>query len=108
MVFVKRSFHPVGQGAFFTEQFLDDSLGTVLYNVVYDCGSRSIGIKAQMEPEIRNCFHDKKGVDVLFLSHFDDDHINYVKFLKDEGFLQGTRVFIPMLAEEEWLGIEPY
>lgn len=108
MIFVKRTFHPVGQGAFLTEQFLDDSLGTVLYNVVYDCGSKSSGIKAQMEREIRNCFHDKKGVDVLFLSHFDDDHINYVKFLKDEGFLQGTRVFIPMLAEEEWLGIEPY
>ena len=108
MIYVKRTFHPVGQGAFFTEQFFDEKQGTVLYNVVYDCGSLSKDIKEQMERDIRNCFHDKKGVDALFLSHFDDDHINYVKFLKEGGFLQGTRIFIPMLVEEEWLGIEPY
>ena len=35
MIF-KRTFHPVGQGAFFTEQFYDDNQDTLLYNVVYD------------------------------------------------------------------------
>ena len=38
----------------------------------------SKGIKTQMERSIRNVFHDKKEIDVLFLSHFDDDHINFV------------------------------
>ena len=107
-VYVKRTFHPVGQGAFFTEQFYSDDATTLLYNVVYDCGSKSPGIKTQMERSIRNVFHDKKEIDVLFLSHFDDDHINFVKTLKDNGHLSGTSIFIPMLAAEEWLGIEPY
>lgn len=106
--YVKRTFHPVGQGAFFTEQFYNDDATTLLYNVVYDCGSRSKGIKTQMERSIRNVFHDKKEIDVLFLSHFDDDHINFVKTLNDKGYLSGTKIFIPMLAAEEWLGIEPY
>ena len=106
--YVKRTFHTVGQGAFFTEQFYSDDATTLLYNVVYDCGSRSKGIKTQMERSIRNVFHDKKEIDVLFLSHFDDDHINFVKTLKDNGHLSGTKIFIPMLAAEEWLGIEPY
>lgn len=107
-VYVKRTFHPVGQGAFFTEQFYSDDVEKLLYNVVYDCGSKSEGIKRQMERSIRNVFHGKKKIDVLFLSHFDDDHINFVKTLNDKGRLSGTRIFIPMLAAEEWLGIEPY
>lgn len=107
MIF-KRTFHPVGQGAFFTEQFYDDNQDTLLYNVVYDCGSKSSGIRKQMERSIRNILHDKKKIDVLFLSHFDDDHVNYVMYLKLNGHLDGTRIFIPMMEAEEWLEIEPY
>lgn len=105
---LKRTFHPVGQGAFFTEQFYDDNQDTLLYNVVYDCGSKSSGIRKQMERSIRNILHDKKQIDVLFLSHFDDDHVNYVMYLKLNGHLDGARIFIPMLEAEEWLEIEPY
>ena len=43
MIF-KRVFLPVGQGAFFTEQFYDNNQDTLLYNVVYDCESKSSGI----------------------------------------------------------------
>ena len=102
-VYVKRTFHSVGQGAFFTEQFYGDDTETLLYNVVYDCGSKSKGIKTQMKRSIRNVFHDKKKIDVLFLSHFDDDHVNFVETLKNKGHLSGTRIYIPMLAAEEWL-----
>ena len=35
MIYVKRTFHPIGQGAFFTEQFFDNSQDKLLYNVVY-------------------------------------------------------------------------
>jgi len=108
MINLKRTFHPAGQGAFFTEQFYDAVLEKVLYNVVYDCGSLSSGIKTQMERDIRNCFHERKKIDVLFLSHFDDDHVNYVKFLQDKNYLQGTRIFIPMIEAERWLRINPY
>ncbi len=108
MIYVKRTFHPVGQGAFFTEQFMDDKLEKVLYNVVYDCGSTSKDIDTQITRDIRDCFHEKKEIDVLFLSHFDNDHINYVSYLRKEGHLHGTKIFIPMLEEELWLGIRPY
>lgn len=108
MIFLKRTFHPVGQGAFFTEQFYDNNQDTLLYNVVYDCGSKSKDISTQMGRDIRNCFHDRKKIDVLFLSHFDDDHVNYVGHLKKEGYLQGTRIFIPMVLDEIRLGMEPY
>lgn len=108
MLYLRRIFHPVGQGAFFTEQFYDADADKVLYNVVYDCGSLSEGIKDQIELEIRNSFDDKKEIDILFLSHFDNDHVNYVKYLEANGFLQGARVIIPMLAAEEWIGIDPY
>lgn len=108
MVVLKRTFHPVGQGAFFTEQFYDTVAGSVLYNVVYDCGSLTARNKTHMERTIRNCFYEKKEIDVLFLSHFDDDHVNYVKHLFEKGHLDGTRVFIPLLFEENWLRIEAY
>ena len=108
MIFLKRTFHPVGQGAFFTEQFFDNNQDMLLYNVVYDCGSKSKDISTQMQRDIRNCFHDRKKIDVLFLSHFDDDHVKYVGHLKKEGYLQGTRIFIPMVLDEIRLGIEPY
>ena len=108
MTIFKRTFHPVGQGAFFTEQFYDDDIENLSYNVVYDCGSKSIDIKKQMEHSINNVLYDRKQIDALFLSHFDDDHVNYVNYLKEKGYLQNTRIFIPMLAEEEWLGIEPF
>ena len=104
----RRTFHPIGQGAFFTEQFFDGVSAELLYNVVYDCGSNSSGIIKQMERCIKSTLHDKKKIDVMFLSHFDDDHVNYVKFLKEHGYLEWTKLFVPMLAEEEWLGIEPY
>lgn len=103
----KRILHPVGQGAFFSEQFFDAIRGNVLYNVVYDCGSKSSNIQKQMERSIKSTLHDKKEIDAMFLSHFDDDHINFVNYLKITGHLSGTRLFIPMLKEEEWLGIEP-
>ena len=107
VVYLKRTFHPVGQGAFFTEQFYDADMKPI-YNVVYDCGSKSTDIDQQMEYDIRNCFHERKKIDVLFLSHFDDDHVNKVGYLKKKGHLQGTRIFIPMVLDEKRLGIDPY
>lgn len=35
-LYFKRVLHPVGQGAFFTEQFFDGD--NTIFNVVYDCG----------------------------------------------------------------------
>ena len=48
-----RSFLPVGQGAFYCEQFMDD-LKREWVNVVYDCGS-STNVKL-VEEQIKNNF----------------------------------------------------
>ncbi len=104
----RRIFHPVGQGAFFTEQLLSRQNGEVLFNVVYDCGSKTTGIRPKMEKEIDNMYSDNKHIDYLFLSHFDDDHINYVKYLRSQGYLAGAKVFIPLLFEEKFLSVTPF
>lgn len=59
----RRIFHPVGQGAFFTEQLLSHQNGEVLFNVVYDCGSKTTGIRPKMEKEIDNMYADNKHID---------------------------------------------
>lgn len=43
MIF-KRVFHPVGQGAFFTEQLFDDNQDTLLNSVVYATTDASLKV----------------------------------------------------------------
>lgn len=79
LVFI-RHLHAVGQGAFFTEQFLVNGKSDL--NVIYDCGSLS---KKILDTEIEGTFaYDKTKslhVDVLFISHLDNDHINGIPTL---------------------------
>lgn len=51
---VIRSFLPVGQGAFYCEQFYEDDHKDRRVNVVYDCGS-STNVKL-VETQIANMF----------------------------------------------------
>ena len=93
MVF-KRILHPVGQGAFFTEQFLDES-GKVVYNVVYDCGSFTSQPNL-LEYEIRNTFERNAHINLLFISHFDEDHVNGLMTLQNQTKIdKDTKVIIP-------------
>lgn len=80
MVF-KRILHPVGQGAFFSEQFFDDN-GEVVFNVVYDCGEKAS--TKHLVKEIDNTFYlngKPEEIDVMFISHLDEDHINGIGHL---------------------------
>ena len=91
---VVRGIHPVGQGAFFTEQFLDES-GKVVYNVVYDCGSFTSQPNL-LEYEIRNTFERNAHIDLLFISHFDEDHVNGLMTLQNQTKIdKDTKVIIP-------------
>lgn len=93
MIF-KRILHPVGQGAFFTEQFYDES-DKVVYNVVYDCGSFTSQPNL-MEYEIRNTFEKNAHIDLLFISHFDEDHVNGLMKLQSQTKIdKDTKVIIP-------------
>ena len=93
-----RRFNPVGQGAFYTEQF-DEA------NVVFDCGTstqindRSNKSIPLIEREIMNIFEKGQEIDAVFISHLHIDHINGLEFLLKH--CKVRRVFLPLLSESE-------
>lgn len=81
---LKRTFHPVGHGAFYTERFYDD-MNNNIANVVFDCGRFETAKAKWSEPKykgwIENYIDNYSGlrvgdtIDILFVSHFHTDHI---------------------------------
>jgi ribonuclease BN (tRNA processing enzyme) len=67
-----RTFHPIGQSAFYSEKFESG------FTIVYDCGGST---KAIVEQEIQNSFEKDEKIDIVFISHFHNDHINGLEFL---------------------------
>lgn len=80
-----RTIHPVGQGAFYSEIF--SVRKNKLFTVVYDCG-RDKRVSADAKIEKLN------KVDLLFISHFHDDHINGIKKIRNKN----TLVIIPGIS----------
>lgn len=84
-----RTFHPVGQGAFYSEEFLNNSDNNrILYTAVYDCGSN---LKTTLKKRIED---ERHIVDLLFISHFHEDHINGVETLLENNRQQGRGAII--------------
>jgi hypothetical protein len=85
-----RSFHPIGQGAFYTEQFDD-------FTIVYDCGSgTNVSV---IESEIRSVFNENQKIDAVFISHLHDDHVNGLEYLIN--YCNVKKLFLPLLHDEE-------
>lgn len=89
-----RTFHPVGQGAFYTEQHYDQ--GETL-NIIYDCGSVTRP-KSQFLLKVANALPAESVIDLLFISHFHDDHTNGIEELKKRYTIR--TVVLPKLTEE--------
>jgi len=70
---VIRTFHPVGHGAFYTEEFETED-----FFMIYDCGTHGKikGLEAIIKKEIKGEF-----IDLLVISHFHKDHISGVEYL---------------------------
>lgn len=84
-----RTFHPVGQGAFYSERNND-------FNIVYDCGTNSY---ATTKSVVELAFQNEK-IDTLFISHFDFDHISMIPVLVDS--VESIRlVVIPLLDNQQ-------
>ena len=83
-----RTFHSIGQGAFYTERFDD-------FNFVYDCGTDTDG-KKRIEKYVSNHFDMNEEINFLFISHFHRDHINGLEYL----FLncKVKNIFIPQYS----------
>lgn len=92
---MRRVFHPVGQGAFYSESFYT-GFGT--FNMVYDCGSMSKGV----DNIISKSFDKDNGddIDILFISHFDSDHVNKITLLK-ESVNKIKKVIMPLIPDED-------
>ncbi len=104
---VTRTFHPIGQGAFYSEHF---ELGGKDILMVYDCGAtNSVNPPNALCKEVKDSFHqcryDSKGrliVDILFLSHFHNDHLNGVSLLAPQ------KVVCPLVSDDDILMLQVF
>lgn len=103
MCIMTRTFHPVGQGAFYTEKF-DFGTGCKV-NIVYDCGTHpSYGLKDEdMQKVIENAFDRDERIDGVFISHFDADHVNGFPGLFQYVEQKVGHIFLPHLTDEDVL-----
>lgn len=93
---IKRTFHPVGQGAFYTEIHHFDGRR---YNVVYDCGTSEP--LDRMEGVVDSAIPSHEDVDILFISHFDEDHVSLLPRLRSHHRIK--KIVLPFLHKDERL-----
>ena len=98
--FMIRTIHPVGHGAFHTEQFIVDGKSAAC--TVYDCGSITKDQMRNFSPlqrEIDNGLdYPAEEIDILFVSHLDADHINGIGALKKYRI---KNVVLPLMYREK-------
>lgn len=101
---MQRIFHPIGQGAFYSERhegIKDENNKKKSFNIVYDCGTEW---KNRSHPYydkvVRQSFRKTDVIDILFISHFDYDHVSKIEVLRDH--VQEIRfVVLPLLHDNE-------
>lgn len=93
---IQRIFHPVGQGAFYSERHEQQNI-----NIVYDCGTEYINRnKKCMKNVVTHSFSKNDVINILFISHFDYDHISLINTLMN-AVKKIEYVVIPLLHDEE-------
>lgn len=90
----ERKFLPVGHGAFFIERLFVEE--TRVFTAVYDCGDSDGGKSVQKFAlsEFGPDTAPTERIDILFISHFDKDHVNGLRYLQPY-LTKRTRVFLP-------------
>lgn len=102
-----RTIHNAGCGSFCTETFgyhswhkcreHDCFIKYPLFNVVYDCGSSDI--KKEVQYQAEKYFNHCGYIDLLFISHLDNDHVNGIRALRR--FMgEHTKVVLPYFEIE--------
>lgn len=97
-----RSFIPVGQGAFYCEQFMNEESSETI-NIVYDCGSKS---KSIIEKQIENTFDKGETINAVFISHFHYDHVSGLEHLLE--YCNVKTIFLPMVTNEDRIALYLY
>lgn len=93
---------PVGQGAFYAEKF---AMGDEKpHTIVYDCGSwkapRARKLPKALEEEINGLGYEHDTIDILFISHFDADHVNGIQELNERYDIK--KIVLPEISENLW------
>lgn len=98
---ITRTIQSVGQGGFYTEIFdIPNHEGGMTHRcVLYDCGSAS---RSEPKRTIESALYDEPrlDIDILFISHFDDDHVNGIAELSKRHKIK--HIVIPQIEEYEW------
>lgn len=91
---IERIFHTIGQGAFYSERHEN-------INIVFDCGTEwKNRAKNIFNKVITQSFKKNEIIDILFISHFDYDHVSKIDTLKKQ-VNKIERVVLPLLHENE-------
>lgn len=95
---IQRFFHPVGQGAFYSERH---TLPNSTFNIVYDCGTAHATKEIKKIKNLVTQSFDKTDiVNILFISHLDFDHISLIDTLKNT-VSRIERVVLPLLYDKD-------
>ena len=95
MMEIIRTFHPIGQGGFYTETF-DDLPNKPM--VVFDCGgSSSENIRDYIDDFLP--INPKTTIEAVFISHLHDDHINGLQHLIDRANVK--KIFLPQFNSNQ-------
>ena len=96
---IVRTFHPVGQGAFYSESFFVNGQSNARFNVVYDCGA-GYGYVTKAQKVVSQSFDKDDVIDYLFISHLDYDHISLVRFLL-QNVQRVNNIVLPFMYEDD-------
>jgi len=95
-------FHPVGQGLFYSGKiFLKSKFRSPRFNFVFDCGASFDKHYLNKEIDLCKKSYLRKPLDVLFISHLDNDHVNGISRLLDG--ISCKVVYLPYLTPIERL-----
>ena len=97
---VVRTFHPVGQGAFYSERFYEEDNPQAKYNIVFDCGT-SWGTILKAKKVVTQAFDKNDKIDYLFISHLDYDHVSLVNTLMDSVDRKVRNIVLPLVDKDE-------
>lgn len=93
--------HPVGQGLFYSAKISWNS--QIKFRMVFDCGSVTAGA-GQQEVEIYRDqeFIESAVLDLLIISHFDEDHVCHIHRLL-QGGVKVSKIVMPIVSFSERL-----
>jgi hypothetical protein len=95
------TIHPIGQGFFYSGKITHNS--KIKFRMVFDCGSVTSGA-GQEEVDIYrdDDFLYDKTLDLLVISHFDQDHVNHIGRLLANG-IKVKKLVMPFITFSERL-----